>query len=86
MKVVLHKHFEKRIKKLPHSVLETYKERRDLFLVDPFDPILNNHSVDKRFPGCRSINITGDYRVIYNEVGSNLARFLKIGTHAELYG
>lgn len=86
MRIVLHRHFQKRIQKLPRSVREAYKVRRDLFIRNPFDPMLNNHSVDRRFPGCRSINVTGDYRVIYEEVEKGVAWFLRIGTHPELYG
>ena len=85
MRVVLHRNFEKRIKKLPRKIREAYKTRRDLFLADPFHPLLNNHSVDRAFPGYRSIDVTGDYRVIFEQL-NGLARFLKIGTHSELYG
>lgn len=33
----------------------------------------------------RSINITGDYRAIY-EVKDGIAYFISVGTHHELYG
>lgn len=56
-----------------------------LFLKDKFAKKLNNHSVDKAFPDCRSINITGDYRAIFYESG-DVAVFIIIGTHSELYG
>lgn len=85
MRIILHQNFEKRIKKLPRPIQEAYKARRDLFLQSPFHPLLNNHSVDKKFPGCRSINITGDYRVIFRDESKN-AVFVNIGTHSELYG
>ena len=85
MRVVLHRDFEKRIKKLSRQIQEAYKTRRDIFLEDQFRPLLNNHSVGSVFPGCRSINITGDYRVIFKQ-RDDIAHFLKIGTHSELYG
>ena len=62
-----------------------FYERLDLFTGNKFHPILNNHSVDKRFPGCRSINVTGDYRAIFKEVGQEV-KFVHIGTHSQLYG
>lgn len=51
---------------------------------DNTNAILNNHSVDKAFTDCRSINVTGDYRAIFKEE-NNVIIFLKIGTHSELY-
>jgi len=84
MRIVLHRTFEKQIKKLPSKIQATYKIRRDVFLEDPFHPLLDNHSVDRAFPGCRSINITGDYRVIF-KAQDGIAHFLKIGSHSELY-
>ena len=86
MRIILHRNFEKRLKKLQRPIQEAYKTRRDLFLENPFHPALNNHSVEKRFPGCRSINVTGDYRVIYEPIEDDVAYFIKIGTHSELYG
>lgn len=81
----LHKKFEKRYTKLPPNIKEQFKIRRDLFLKDPFHPLLNNHSVEKVFPGSRSINITGDYRAVFTQT-DDLVMFTTIGTHSELYG
>jgi len=48
-------------------------------------PLLNNHDVSKVYTGCRSINITGDYRAIFQDEGE-IVIFITIGTHSELYG
>ena len=85
MRIHLHKNFEKPYSKLSPAIKEKFKERRNLFMNNPFNPILNNHSVDKAYPGCRSINITGDYRVIFRQ-NDNLVEFINIGTHSQLYG
>lgn len=77
--------FTKRRDKLPRSIREKLSERLQLFAKEPLHPLLNNHSVEKRFPGCRSINITGDYRAIFKEAGRDII-FVIIGTHSELYG
>jgi mRNA-degrading endonuclease YafQ of YafQ-DinJ toxin-antitoxin module len=58
--------------------------RLEIYLKDPRNPLLNNHSVSKAFPGRRSINITGDYRAIFREYG-DCAVFTMIGTHSQLY-
>lgn len=86
MKVELHKNFKKRFKKLSPKIKRSYFERVELFLKDPFHPLLNNHSVEPIYPpGWRSINITGDYRVLFESQGEQMVLFMKIGTHSELY-
>jgi addiction module RelE/StbE family toxin len=85
MRIVYKKRFEKQLKKLPLNIRERFYERLNLFIDNHSSPILNNHSVDMIYPGCRSINVTGDYRAIYEEVGVT-AYFIQIGTHSELYG
>lgn len=84
MEVRFHKNFKKKFKKLPIKIQEQFYERLELFFQNKFDKILNNHSVDKAFSNCNSINVSGDYRVIFEDQG-NLAVFITIGTHSELY-
>jgi len=84
MDAYLHRTFVKKFKKLPPKIKDRFEERLELFLTNPTDPTLNNHSVEKAFPDCRSINITGDYRAIF-KLESNTAIFINIGTHPELY-
>jgi addiction module RelE/StbE family toxin len=85
MQVEYKKRFQKDFKKLPPRLKEQFYKRLEVFLKDKFDPTLSNHSVDKAFPGCRSINVTGDYRAVFVETGQ-VATFITIGTHSELYG
>ncbi len=85
MKVRLHKKFEKRYVKLPHEIRAHFKERRDIFILDSFHPLLQNHALKGKYQGYRSINITGDYRAVYKLENDNLALFVDIGTHSELY-
>lgn len=84
MDVYLHRSFLKKFKKLPVKIRARFGERLELFLAMPTDLSLNNHSVEKTFPDCRSINITGDFRAIF-KVEQDTAIFITIGTHAELY-
>jgi mRNA-degrading endonuclease YafQ of YafQ-DinJ toxin-antitoxin module len=79
------KKFIKQFSKLPKKVQEHFYERLDLFKDDPFDPMLNNHELSGVLKNVRSINITGDIRAIYEQVGENRALFLKIGNHNNLY-
>jgi addiction module RelE/StbE family toxin len=84
MEPILHKNFKKKFKKLSSKVQNQFFERIEIFRENPFDSLLNNHSVEKRFPGCRSINITGDYRAIY-KYENDIVTFVNIGTHSQLY-
>ena len=85
MEPFLHKNFKKQFQKLPLNVQGQFFKRVDLFLKDKYNPLLNNHSVASAYPGCRSINITGDYRALYEKKSENFIVFIKIGTHSELY-
>ncbi len=85
MRIKLHKDFEKCYKKLRVSEKKKFKERRDLFLQDEFNPVLNNHSLKGRYSGYRSINITGDLRVIYKKDATEVI-FAAIDSHSNLYG
>ena len=86
MTVFYSKRFKKNYGKLPLKLREQFKKRRNLFLMEPFDPILNNHTLHDPYRGCRSINITGDYRAIFYNENPTIVRFIAIGTHHELFG
>lgn len=85
MKIVFHKSFEKRYKKLSDKVKQKVKERNMLFEKDPYDPMLSNHALNGKYTGYRSISITGDIRIIYKFLDKDTALFSEIGTHSELY-
>lgn len=84
MEIILHRLFLKRFKKIPKDVRLKFIERKNLFSREPFHPLLNNHSVERAYPDCRSINVTGDYRALFKEK-DNEVLFVNIGTHSELY-
>jgi addiction module RelE/StbE family toxin len=84
MEIRFHKNFKKKFKKIPLKIQEQFYIRLELFLQNKFDKTLNNHSVDKAFPNCNSINISGDYRAIFTDQ-ENVIIFITIGTHSELY-
>ena len=84
MKIILHKKFLKNYKKLNSSDKKRFQERRNLFLNDPFDPILNNHKLHGKHKSYRSINITSDLRVLYEQYGDDII-FITIDTHSNLY-
>jgi len=84
--VNLHRKFEKQFVKLQKKIRSRFKERRNIFIVDPYNPLLNNHALQRIYSGYRSINITGDVRAIYYEQAHKRVLFIAIGTHHELFG
>ncbi len=86
MIVHLHRRFEKQFQKLPKNAKQKAKERLQLFSVDSSDPVLNDHRLNGSYVGCRSINVSGDMRMVYKLIDEDTALFVKIGSHSELYG
>ncbi len=84
MPYIFHRKFKKKFKRLSPETKEQFFDRLKIFYVNPFDERLSNHTVYKVYPGCRSINITGDIRALY-ETHDNVAVFVNIGTHSDLY-
>ena len=62
-----------------------FEERLALFTVNQYHPLLNNHALQGEWAGCRSINITGDIRAIFEEITNNNIEFVAFGSHSELY-
>ena len=86
MRIIPHRKFDKQLAKLPQKIKEKFKERYLIFLKDQFHPLLDNHPLNPPFIGLRNINVTGDYRAIFKQVGDDLIIFTDIGTHHELFG
>jgi len=81
--------FNKQLKKIPLEIKIAFRNRFSLFIKNQFNPTLNNHALTGNFEGCRSINITGDWRAIYSENtdkdGGKHIIFDFLGTHSQLY-
>lgn len=77
------------LKKVNVRIRKNFKERIVTFSKNPNDVQLNNHLLKAPYEGYRSIDITSDWRAIY-QVKQNLeeevAYFVDFGTHDELYG
>ena len=83
--ILRHRQFKKDFKKLPSPVRQKLFERLNTFVTSPFSPVLNNHALSGVYRGYRSINITGDYRVIFDPLDENTLRLMRVGTHPQLY-
>lgn len=85
MKIKFHKNFEKKYIKLAPKIKSKVKERNNLFTENQFDPKLNNHALQGKYTGYRSISVTGDIRIIYKLLDNNTVIFVDIDTHSNLY-
>ena len=85
MRVIFHRDFRKDYKKLNSSEQKRVIERLALFLEDSSNPVLNNHKLRGKYEGLSSINITGDLRAFYRPVKKDIALFILVDTHSNLY-
>lgn len=85
MKIKFSTKFDKLHDKAPEPVQEAFQNRLLIFLTNPYSPILYNHKLKGKWLGHRSINVTGDWRAIYHEMGEDTIAFDSIGTHSQLY-
>ena len=76
--------FKKQFKKLPEHAINKFEERLQLFLMEANHPSLKNHRLSGKYQQQRSINVTGDYRLIFTRTKTFLD-LEAIGTHSELY-
>lgn len=80
--------FLDKIKAVNVRIRNSFNERIELFKQNPVNLQLNNHALRDKYKGFRSINITNDYRAIYEEIkegNETIAYFFLLGTHEELY-
>ncbi len=80
------KSFKKSLKKKDTFVQERARERIRLLREDPLNVLLNNHKLHGEYEGCNSINITGNFRVVFKYLNEEHILLIDIGTHPELYG
>ena len=84
MQYLTSKRFDKNFSKLSKKIKIQAINQFEKFILDPMNESLNNHKLHGKFSKYRSINITGNIRAIYVQEG-NIARFIEIGSHSELY-
>ena len=79
---IFNKDFKKLNKELQYKVIE----RLQIFIVNEFHPLLNNHKLKFDYEGFRSMNVTGDFRIIFRKIDSKLVLLYRVDTHSQLYG
>lgn len=80
------KKFIKTYSKSPGKIKSSWRKRIKIFKNNQYSPVLKNHKLSGEYQGCNSINITGDWRAIFKySEKQDLATFLLLGTHSQLY-
>ena len=88
MRIKYVKTFLKSYNKLDQKIKDKFDEKLMLFWKNPFERILNNHALTWKYTWFRSINITWDYRAIFQELWEwkyEFIAFIDIWTHSDLY-
>ena len=86
MFVKFNQRFDKQFHKAPVKIQKAFGKRLDIFILDQFHSLLNNHALKGKYQGGRSINITGDWRAVYQTINQgSTAYFIALGTHGQLY-
>ena len=86
MRLERHREFKRQFKKINRGVEEKFEVRLRLLVAEPFHPLLNNHQLHHPWNGYSSINITGDWRLVYKKLGPDSYYLRAIGTHHQLFG
>ena len=85
MNATFSKKFIKQYGIAPEPIRQAFDERLEIFLSDNFDSRLNNHQLRGKLKGTRSINISGDWRALFQESQNGDVVFKAFGTHSQLY-
>ncbi len=85
MNVVYSKKFLKELDKSPKKIKKAFFKRLRLFKDDYTHPLLRNHNLTGKMTGLSSVNITGDWRAVYEKQSDEAVVFVRIGTHSQLY-
>ncbi|MCG2694458.1 type II toxin-antitoxin system mRNA interferase toxin, RelE/StbE family [Candidatus Parcubacteria bacterium] len=85
MEFIYSKNFKKQFGKLNYKTQESFQERIKIFVKNPNHIVLNNHKLSGKYHDYRSINITGDYRVVFKIISDDVCYLVAIGTHSKLY-
>ena len=88
MKLLYKKSFTKSYQVLWQKMRDKVKGTLQIFMINPIDKQLHNHGLEWKYKWKRSIDVTGDLRIIFKELSDwryELVEIYDIWTHAQLY-
>ncbi len=77
--------FKKQYKKLPEKIKAKVNEKLLIFVEDEFNLLLKSHKLHGEYSSYRGISITGDIRVVYKKIDSDILFLQAVGSHSELF-
>lgn len=86
MRAASNRVFDRQYKKISRELQDKMWERLALLVSEPTHALLHDHKLNPPYEEFRSINITGDYRLVYKKLSADTYYLRAIGTHHELYG
>jgi addiction module RelE/StbE family toxin len=84
MRVEFSKNFDKEYQKLPAKKQDKVDTTMELFMSDCTNQTLRNHALKGKWLGHYSISAGGDLRLHFKLI-NDIALFVTVGTHAQLY-
>jgi len=88
MKVLYKKSFVKSYEVLSWKLKDKVKSTLQIFIYNPIDKSLHNHGLEWKYVWKRSMDVTGDIRIIFKELSDwryELVEIHDVWTHAQLY-
>ena len=91
MKLIERKKFRKNIEKSDISIKRKVRKTLSIFFYNPFALQLNNHALKGSRKWQRSINVTGDRRIIFKKLSDGqyelveLIELIELWTHSQIY-
>ncbi len=76
------------LKKVDVRIYKSLKTRISIFIQNSSDPQLNNHALRDEYLGYRSIDVTADWRAVFEEIEEGeetVVYFVTLGTHEQLF-
>ena len=85
MRLDFNKNFKKQFSKLSPKQTVQVRNCLELFQYEPLHSSLRSHALKGEWQGYHSISAANDLRLHYKLIDSNLAVFVAVGTHSQLY-
>jgi addiction module RelE/StbE family toxin len=86
MIIKYHKRFEKQLKKITEKDKKRVIETVERFILKSHDASLRNHALKGVLAGKRSISVSSDIRIIFEEYENyTLVIFLDLGNYGRVY-
>lgn len=85
MKIYTTAYFRKKIKKIPDTIKKKMIRREQIFITNPFYPILDTHKLHGKLKEEFAYSIDDSYRIKFVFIENGDVLYTDVGTHNEVY-